>query len=517
MTNSPMPGHGELDHAGRGEDVSDDELDRWWEELSAAALVGTARRPVPPPPVWPPASRPDASPEVALLDAAAVGSALRRAGAVPRLPATGPSTAGQEPGPADPDDLPSPPARARQLLDLLLTQPPVGARLAPRAIEAWLREAARHGVRVHHGTLVPLLELATRSRELRGAVLPVLDRRGAWLAAANPAWRWAGARASSVGDAVDRSAWAHLSTDRRAVQVRVLRATDPAGARTLVESTWGTDPGSARADLLTALEVGLSLADESLLERALDDRSTGVREVAYRLLDGLPDSGRAARLGAVLAPLLSTSGPLRRKVHVELPSAPGPAAVRDGLGAAPPGRSTRGRWMQRLAAGAPFHTWTRATGLDARVVVGTLEDEDALAGLRAAAVARRDATWARALLDRGWDPGLVRCLPPEEVMARVLARVASVTTAPDLLSTLRLAPRPWPEQMSATVVARLATVPRAPHQLPDLVAVLADGLHPSAGPAVARLAASGDGRPEDQLAQLAQYLSFVPTLAEAFS
>lgn len=511
MTASAGRGRSRLDRTHWDESLPDGRLDRWWADLTAAALVGTARRPVPAPPDWPLEARPDASPEVALLDAAAVGSALRRAGAVPL-----PAEADERTLPAAPDVLTPPPARARQLLDLLLTQPPVGARLAPRAIEAWLREAARRGVRVHHASLVPLLEVATRTRELREAVLPVLDSRGAWLAAANPAWHWAGARSMPGGHPVDRGRWAHLPTDRRAVQVRVLRATDPGDARTLVESTWRSDPAAARADLLGALEVGLSLADEPLLERALDDRSPGVREVAFGLLDGLPGSARALRMGALLAPLLSTTGLLRRRVHVELPSAPSQSAVRDGLGAVPPGRSQRGFWLQRLAAGAPFETWTRATGLDPRVVVAGLEDADALAGLRAAAVARHDATWARALLDRGWDPGLVRFLPPEEVTARVLTRVAVVTTAPDLLSAIRLAPAPWSDHVSTTVVARLAAVPRVPHQLPDLVAVLADRLHPSAAPAVARLAA-GDDRPEAPLLQLAQHLTFVPTLAEAFS
>lgn len=532
MTAPPDPQHGSVDGARHRPDVPDGELDRWWADLTAAALVGTARRPVPAPLHLPLEARADASPEVALLDAAAVGSALRRAGAVPRRLSTG-----DEPGPAGPDERLPPPARARQLLDLLLTQPPVGARLAPRAIEAWLREAARHGVRAHHATLVPLLQLATRTRELREPLLPVLDRRGAWLAAANPAWRWAvrtadptagsvldpvdgptsGPVGASTSDAADPISWARLPTDRRAVQLRVLRATEPATARALVESTWQTDPAPAREALLGALEVGLSLDDEPLLERALDDRSAGVREVAWRLLDGLPGSARARRLGELLVPLLSTTGLLRRRVHVELPSRPTPAGVRDGLGKAPPGRSERGLWLQRIAAGAPLEIWTGVTGLDSRTVATTIEDQSAVDGLRAATVARRDATWARALLARDWDPQLVRCLPSEEITSRVLSRLASVTTAPELVSALRLAPAPWPRDVSAAAVGRLASVQRAPHHLPDLLGVLADGLHPDAAPAVARLAATGDGRRDDSLLQLAQYLSFVPTLAEAFS
>ena len=483
-------------------------IEEWVEELATAALVGTARRPVPEPPPGLPGRVPGAPPEVALLDAVAVAAALRRAGTPPR-PADEPA---DEPAGAAPDDeRPPPPDRARQLLDLLLVQPPVGARLAPYTLLVWLRTAAARGHRVHHPALVPLLDRATTTALLRAGVVAVLDSRGTWLAAQNPAWAWvAGDRASEQDDD-----WALLPTLERAVRLRTERASDPEHGRALLESTWQTDPASARAELLAALEVGLSMADEPLLERALDDRAQGVREAAYRLLDRLPGSRRAQRLGAVLAPLVSTSGVLRRSVRVALPTTPSARAVRDGLTAGPRGRSERGFWLQRLAAGAPFETWTRATGLDPAAVVRTLDDADALTGLQAAATGRRDADWARALLDRVWDPGLARCLPAEEVADLMVARLDAVTTVPELVSALRLALGPWTERTSARIVARLSGLARHPHQLPELVVVLAEGLHPAALGAVQRLAA-GAG-PTDPFHQLAQHLSLVPTITEAFA
>jgi hypothetical protein len=420
---------------------------------------------------------------------------------------------GRRPEPAGDDRLRLAPARARQLLDLLLSQPPVGARLAPAAIEVWLREATRAEVRVHHGALVRLLSFATANRELRAAVSPVLDSRGTWLARQNPDWSWA------IEDAAvtiaDDEEWRTQRTEQRAIALRALRAADPAHARSLLESTWGADGAAARAELLRALGVGLSADDEPFLERALDDRAAGVREVAYLLLDRLPSSARAERLGRLLEPLISVSGLVRKKVQVELPETADAQAARDGLVKAAKGASRRGFWLQRLAAGAPFETWTRATGLDPATIVTTLDDEDALRGLRAAATGRADATWCRALLERGWDPLLARCLPPEQVGALVVARLRDVKNLAELTVLLRSAPGRFSAEASATVVTRLGKLERPRHQLAELVEVLAGRLHPSVAAQVQRLAAAEDGT-VTPLQQLSQYLALVPTLTEAF-
>lgn len=489
-------------------------VDAWWSSLGSAALVGTARREVP--------RAPDVlstrvveragatSSEVSLLDALAVGTALRRAGRTGRHVPDHEREAG-----AEPDRLPLAPATARQLLDLLLTQSPVGPRLTPLALGVWLREAARAGVRVHHASLVPLLTAATAAPELREAVVPVLDSRGSWLSSRNPVWSWVHA-ASPESEAVAAGDWASAPTERRAALLRSLRRTDPARARDLLDATWATDPAAARAELLATLEAGLSLDDEPLLERALDDRAAGVREVAHRLLDQLPGSARATRLAGVLGGLLSTSGVVRKKVHLELPQEPDAAAVRDGLGPAPKGRSQRGLWMERIAAGAPLETWTEVTGVDPAGVVRSLEDPDALRGLRSAVLGRRDADWARALLDVGWDGALMGLLPPDDAARRVLDRLEQVTTLHELAATLRLLPAPWSAEASARVVKRLTKLDPSAPGTADLVTVLALGLHPTAAPAVQRLAASSEGGRLTPLQHLVQYLSLVPTITEAF-
>ncbi|MBO9524324.1 MAG: hypothetical protein J7518_22530 [Nocardioidaceae bacterium] len=484
-------------------------LDTWWRDLGGAALVGTARRTVPAVPE-PLVARSDAPAETALLDGAALGHALRRAGAEPALDLPIPDAAPD-------DERPPAPSRARQLLDLLLTQTPVGPGLTGRAVTVWLEEAGAAGFRVPHESLVPLLTAATADRGLRTAARAVLDRRGHWLAGANPAWAWVAEQGTEAGtDLADPADWALLATDERARQIRLLRTTDPDAGRALVESAWSNDPAPARTALLAALGTGISPADEPLLERALDDRAGGVRETAQNLLDGLPTSARARRLGALLAPLVSTSGLLKKKVHVELPADPDAAAVRDGLGKALRGRSQRGLWLERLAAGAPLETWTTATGLDPAAVVAGLDDADALRGLVTAAVERADPVWAAALSDRFWDPQLLGCLPVDQRVARVRRRIEQAKSLAEITGAAAVVPGPWPEELSRAVLQRLGKVEWTAYQLADVTFVLATGLPPSAAPAIRKLAESAEAKPSDPLYRLAQYLTLVPTIRESF-
>lgn len=514
-------------------------LDDWWDELASAALVGTARRPPPetPPELTTALGYSDQAAggrtrEEALLDAVVLGSVLRRAGHAGD--SGGPGVSGDSAGSGDaqrsavPETAPAdlltdPPAEARQLLALLLTQSPVGGRLTPLALRHWLVTALAHDRHVPHDCVTGVLHAATTRRDLRPEAARAVDERGRWLAAQHPAWSWARTAAADEQDAptggTDHDNWVRTPSAQRAVLLRGLRERDPDAGRRLLESTWTSDRAAVRAELLGALEVGLGEADEAFLELALDDRGAGVREVAQRLLDGLPGSRRAARLGALLGPLLHTTGRLRRVLDVDLPDPDAlPAtAGRDGLSGAPRGRSRRGWLLERIAAGAPLDTWT-ATGLGPDQVVRqlrTTEQTDALTGLRRAVLAQRDAAWARALLDGGWDPAAAAVLPPAERLPGVLARVRQVTTVGDLAAAAVLLPGPWDRATSDLVLDRLRRIPQAPHTLPELVDVLAPRLHPGAVGSVRALAPSST--PNHPLHQLAQLLTLVPAITEAFA
>ncbi|GAA5156496.1 hypothetical protein GCM10023340_44540 [Nocardioides marinquilinus] len=488
-----------------------------WAELTTAALVGTARRGLPDDllglgglgGLGGLAER-DAGAEVRLLDAAAVGAALRWAGRVPD----------RRPGPlphAPADRRPPRPPLVGFLLALVLAQPPVGRRLQPVVLGVWARAAGRAGVRAHHGALVALLESATADRELRDVVRPVLDERGTWLATQNPAWRWAArdAPAPATPEVTDAD-WSRSPTARRVATLTTVRAVDPARGRDLLGLTWSGDAAPARADLLGALAPGLSADDEPLLEAALDDRSARVRDVARGLLDLLPGSARAARLGALLAPLVSVEGRGRRaRVVVDLPGQPGPAGERDGLGRGPRGRSQRGWWLEVAVRGAPLEVWTTATGLDRAAVVGRLDEPVASTALRLTTLRRRDPDWARAHLEHAWDAALAAVLPAEERTTLAAARVRACASATELTGLLALVDGPWSETLSLDAVTRLAALPPTVADPGALTLLLATRLHPAARPALERLVGRGDAlsRP---LAGVVQHLALVPTIEESF-
>ena len=318
-------------------------FEAWWEGLRATSLVGTARRPVPSLPSLGVALRDGASREEALLEAAALADAVRRAGAVAER-------AGVLDEPAPPETRPVAPSPAVQILELLLNQGPVAAGARDLLTRHWLDSAAAAECVVPPRLLPALLELgATKSSSVRRTVAAAVGERGAWLAARNPAWAWLAAPASP----------AVVSTDELG-EVLELRRADPAAGRARVEQSWATDTAPARAAAVAALRVGLSADDEPFLERCLDDRAKSVREEAARLLDRLPESARAARMADRLRPLLAVHGSLRKHLEIGLADDPDEAATRDGLVDPPKNTSRRTFWLRQIVTGGA------ALGLDRR-------------------------------------------------------------------------------------------------------------------------------------------------------
>ena len=509
---------------------------QWWRDVGSAALLGTARRPVPAlPDLGVPGLALPAGlrSEDALLSAAALGAAARRAGEHPTLldPAA-------ESGA---DALPPPSRLAVQLLELVLNQPPAGAQQRVPLLLHWLACAASAGQRVPHALLPTLLGLATGNRELRPPAALALDTRGEWLAAQNPDWAWvpdalaaararaAAARApvSTGGDGPEDAGalaaappteveWALLPATERPAVLGILRGSDPSLARALVESTWSTDNAKERRAHLDALRVGLSQGDEALLERALDDRAASVREGALSLLDALPGSARAARMAERLRPLLHTKGLLMKSLEVSLPDEPDAAAKRDGLGKPPPRRSARGWWLERIAAAAPLEVWTSEVAGDPATVLSRLSDEDALAGIRDAVRLRRDPTWAAAVLGRVWAPELVPVLRPELREQVVLARLGTGDLS--AVALIGHVPASWTQDFSVAVLERLQSSKTPSLPVAQAMPHLVRGLHPGAlGALEAWLARVGDDlQLMTNLRNLLQFHSVKRSITEAF-
>ena len=481
-----------------------DGLDSWWEGLLAASLVGTARREVPPLPDLGVAQRDGGSREETLLEAAALGDAVRRAGAV--VEKAGPL---DDPAPADSRDVA--PSQAVQILELLLTQGPVAAAARDLLARHWLETAAAADRVVPPRLLPALLELGTtRPAAVRRAIAAAVGQRGAWLASRNPAWRWL-----ATPDDVRET-----SSDTLA-EVLALRRSDPSGGRALVEETWETDGAQARATGVALLAEGLGPDDEALLERCLDDRAKAVREEAARLLDRLPGSARAARMADRLRPLLTVTGTLRKRLEVGLPDDPDASGVRDGLVEPPRNVSRRAFWLRQIVAGAPLSVWTDVVRGDPRKVLASLGADDALVVLGPisdAAAARGDLDWARALLATTFDSRLVALLPPgerDQLLAARLQRESLVKTAAEL----QQAPRPWGPGLSKAVLAAMAREKDAGHAVRVLRDTLPVALHPDTLPAVERLmhsAGGDDAYLRNTLRDVLQYQSLHRSISEAF-
>jgi hypothetical protein len=169
-------------------------------------------------------------------------------------------------------------------------------------------------------------------------------------------------------------------------------------------------------------------------------------------------------MAARTAPLLRVED---GAVVVTLPDTPDAAAVRDGV---PAGgrRSERLRWM--LAA-TPLATWAThldasapgkaagAPGAAARPVAATTAElvhlpvRDDLAeivhdGWAAAAIAQRDAAWARALWEVRPGPALLLALPHEEAQ-----HIAAAAPDPDVAA--RELPRPWGPELSKAAISAI--------------------------------------------------------------
>ncbi|WP_109507783.1 DUF5691 domain-containing protein [Nocardioides speluncae] len=479
-------------------------IDTWWTGLRTAALVGTNRRPPPPLPDFGILPRVDARAEEALLDAAALGAAIRRSGV----------RAATERGPTEPapeENQPEAPPAAGSLLELLLTQMAAGGRQRLLLVGHWCREAAVADRRAPHRLLPQLLELATVEQSMRAVAAGVAGERGRWLGSLNAEWDWL----TTSGPAVADDDWRVLPLDARVGRLTRLRTDDPAAARDLIRSTWSVDGAGHRKAQLETVRIGLSPDDEELLEQALDDRAASVRELAAALLDGLPESARAERMAARLRPLIQATGLLKRDLEIGLPGEPDATGVRDGLGRPPGGRSKRGWWLEQIVAGAPLEVWAELSRGGPSAVVSRITDAEVLRGLHRAVLARRDDTWAKALLERSWDGQLLALLPQPERERLARAQLSTGRGLRQLGIVLTAVPQPWGSRFSVAVVDRLADDDQADMAFRHLFDELAAGLHPDALARLEQWRQRPNGIPRPA-ASLLKFRSLKRSITEAF-
>ncbi|MFE1933616.1 DUF5691 domain-containing protein [Streptomyces sp. NPDC059474] len=478
-----------------------------WDDLVAAALLGTERRT---PPVAP---RPGQDAPSALLDAAALSTVRRRAGLRPAPARPGPGRAPEDPRPALT-------AAARSRLAMLLADRSAPGRGGPRSapdlaelLPQWLALANHHGYRVPDALLPALLDAARARTDLRPEALTLGGPRALWLARLNPDWKFAlrgtAGRAptalpepsgAATGPDDEQRLWEEGLFAERVSLLAAARHRDPAAGLALLSGTWSTERAEDRLMFLDSLRDDLSPSDEPFLEQALSDRSRNVRATAAELLSALPGSALAARMaersrGCVTLTTdevpggepatggeRATGGLTTDKstaaawITVRPPDECDSGMQRDGIVPKPPsGRGERSWWLGQLVEATPLDRWSAWFGGRgvAEIVALPVADgwqADLHAAWCRAAVRQRSAEWCRALLGTpavapvtageaapaAWrDPAkLLSALPARERAEWVAEFIASHGLS-DAFRLLGVCTVPWAEPLGRAVVDAL--------------------------------------------------------------
>lgn len=441
----------------------------WWDELAVGALLGTDRRPQLetgslPTKLGQAAAELSGDPAAVLLDTAALAVAYRRGGALPDRVATEPDRA-----PAQ-TQRQQPTARAAALLADLIDR-------KSELVRYWCEAAGAAGLVAPEARLPALLDLAAAQPALRPAIIPVLGERGRWLARMQPNWApFSDDRAVADPADLDPRVWEFGSSAARLAWLQSARRADPVAALQALTSTWPQESWTDRARFLPLLAHGLGLADEILLETALDDARPEIRRAAIDLLVTLPGSGYARRMRARAEAFVRRepgAGSVPGRMLIDVPDQLDPAAIRDGITEPPADRpmgleSRKLWWLEQVVAATPLSAWQRLFD-SAEQAVETEFDDVAQSAVRAgwiwAAARQRNREWALAVLGTGTRLRVEELLPllGEAELAGALRSRMGVLGGGDLELVVRYltaCPSPWPESVAEIALGwLLARIP----------------------------------------------------------
>jgi hypothetical protein len=158
---------------------------------------------------------------------------------------------------------------------------------------------------------------------------------------------------------------------------------------------------------VTAMADGLSLADEPLLDAALDDGSAWVHKMAADVLAALPGSALGQRMARRAAGCLRVERGVRGTRLIVTPPADCDAAMRrDGVTSRRGGglaeMDGRTHLLHEVLARTPLRTWTGQFGRTAEQILAVPSGAWApvlFTGWSRAAMAQRDQDWMTALID----------------------------------------------------------------------------------------------------------------------
>jgi hypothetical protein len=411
-----------------------------WHDLVTASLIGTERAVVPAfaIPGLPAMDDDNGDPAAMLLDRAALLTVARRASCRPVQ---------AEPLPAsEPDLRPAvSPAAARRLARMLGGD-------HPDLLAEWLHAVTTRGLRLPPHFLPVLLDLARHAGSKDPALVRLVAEAGGprarWLAGLNPDWKFVLEETLSEDEV-----WRLGNASQRRAYLRALRARDPGAARELIADGWAAAGPDERVMFVSVLADGLSLADESLLEAALDDGTAFVRKMAGDVLAALPGSAFSRRMAerAVRWLRMEHGEPGPRLVIVP-PDGIDAAMRRDGITSGPGPEASPTRYIGLVletVARTPPRAWTRQFGLSPAKIVampagdlGPSSPSLFMAWSRAA-LTQGDQEWMNALVNRALTGKPPLTQAELGALTRLIRHADPRLGAPDVL------PRPGPEMLPA--------------------------------------------------------------------
>jgi len=414
-----------------------------WHDLVTASLIGTERAVVPAAaiPGLSPMDDDTGDPAAVLLDRAALLTAARRAGRRPGR---------AEPLPtSEPDPRPAVSAAAGRRLARMLGGD------HPDLLAEWLRAVTARGLRPPPQFLPVLLDLGRRAGSKDPALVRLVAQAGGprarWLAQLNPDWEIV-LEETLAEDEV----WRRGTNSQRRAYLRASRARDPGAARELIADGWAAAGPDERVMFVNVLADGLSLADESLLEAALDDGTAWVRKVAADVLAALPGSAFSQRMTERAVRWLRLEHGEDGPRLVIVPPTGADAAMRslgrDGITSGPDTGTSQARrigLVLETVARTPPAAWTRQFGLTpAQIIAMSAADWDAsnpslfMAWSRAA-LTQGDQEWVNALVNRALTGKSPLTAAEVGALTRLIRHADPRLGAPNVL------PRPGPERLPA--------------------------------------------------------------------
>jgi hypothetical protein len=306
----------------------------------------------------------------------------------------------------------------------------------PDLLAEWLAAVVTRGHRVPAQLLPALLDRVRRATpadpELRRLAAEAGGSRARWLAGLNPAWKFL-----LAGTLTGDDAWRLGDAGQRRSYLTALRARDPGAARELIAGSWAAAGPDERVMFVSVLADRLSLADEPLLETALNHGNAWARKMAADVLAALPGSALGQRMAERARPCLQLDRGLRGTwLLVSPPAECDDAMRRDGItpgAGGGPRAAERARLLLEVVARTPLRTWMDGFGMAPAEIVSVRSGDWApvlFAGWSRAAMAQRDQTWMAGLMNRALTGGLPGALSGDETLRQLARRVDPALAAP---------------------------------------------------------------------------------------